>query len=1073
MASDYAKIRSDNIRRRGEEFDDIGRFISEQLYSDRSHFVYELLQNAEDALDRRIRANPEDNSRCAVRFRLFRNRLEFRHFGVPFNEDDVRGVCDVLKGTKKDDVFQIGKFGIGFKSVYAFTGSPEIHSGDEHFVIKRYIRPEAKEPDCCFSIARNETLFVFPFDHDDLPAAKAFSLILDKLRRLGPRVLLFMRRIDEIEWRVEPGEEEGHYLKETRQVGTTGNARRIAVIGQKNETEHEENWIVFERPVKVQDKRDQVSVEIGYRIETNNIDKTEKIVRTDPSSLAAYFPTEKDTRLGFTIQGPYRTTPARDNIHNDDPWNDVLIAETAELVVDSLYGLRKLGLLSVSLLESLPINFEDNWYYKYSRENALRDFYQEFYPIFQSVRDALIKEELLPANDGSYVSARNTKLARGTALMEILNQEQLGALFQSDGEIKWLSDEITEDRTPDLRSYLMHELDVEVVDGEVFARNLSMRFLVGQDDEWFIRFYEFLFEQNALWRPPRRRNDEGGILRTKPILRLQDGSHVNPFGRDGSPNAYLAIEPDTETSLPIVKGNLSQNSKARRFLKDLGIEELDIVAEVIEKILPRYSDDSITVEPEENKGYLKKIGRAYKTDSHEKRNRLRQVLGETPFILAECPSTGKPVYRTPGQIYFVTAELHTYFEGNESFTCVSLDHPQSTLFKDLGVTELVRIQRRERNNQGYVPISDNHGWHERGLDGFDPDIRVDGLESAISNPTTVRSRFIWNKIAIPNSDCIRGLVEKSTRQTYANSNKREQTSEHFGDLLCNTAWLPDKKENMHKACDLALDDLPESFVRDERLADQLGMKKDFVAILAEEIGVKVEDIKLIRQYSTEFNQWKQSVRIFEEKAKPSSPNHEVKDTERRKQGLLKQLSKAPLKVYPEKPGRVRVTQPDIDPATYLRNEYTNDVYQMICQICMEEMAFKKRDGEYYFEAVEALSIKYFPKEHAAQFLALCPVCAAMYKEFIKRDETAMKNLHAAIKNSVEVDVPLKLGESETSIKFVKTHRFDMATILRARTESGDTVMDRSDVWSEEDRQDLTKTSLHYASTLYPEDEDLV
>ena len=45
------------------------------------------------------------------------------------------------------------------------------------------------------------------------------------------------------------------------------------------------------------------------------------------------------------------------------------------------------------------------------------------------------------------------------------------------------------------------------------------------------------------------------------------------------------------------------------------------------------------------------------------------------------------------------------------------------------------------------------------------------------------------------------------------------------------------------------------------------------------------------------------------------------------------------------------------------------------------MPFKKRDGEYYFESVEALSKAYFLKEREPQFLALCLLCAAMYKEF--------------------------------------------------------------------------------------------
>ena len=59
MASDYAAIETDNIRRRGEEFDDIGRFLSQQFYSDQTHFVYELLQNAHDALKRRSLAEPD------------------------------------------------------------------------------------------------------------------------------------------------------------------------------------------------------------------------------------------------------------------------------------------------------------------------------------------------------------------------------------------------------------------------------------------------------------------------------------------------------------------------------------------------------------------------------------------------------------------------------------------------------------------------------------------------------------------------------------------------------------------------------------------------------------------------------------------------------------------------------------------------------------------------------------------------------------------------------------------------------------------------------------------------------
>ena len=637
--------------------------------------------------------------------------------------------------------------------------------------------------------------------------------------------------------------------------------------------------------------------------------------------------------------------------------------------------------------------------------------------------------------------------------------------------MKWLSDEITQDRTPDLRSYLMQELDVEEVDPEVFARYMSEQFLASQDDEWLIEFYQFLVDQKALWRPPRWSDDEGGILRRKPILRLEDGSQVNPFGKDGSPNAYLAVGTETESSLPIVKVRLAENEGVHGFLKGMGIPELDFVAEVIEEILPKYTDDSITVEPEENRVDLKKIERAYRTDSQTSKERLREKLRKTSFILVECTSTEKSVYRVPGQVYFAIDDLRMYFEGDVSFTWVSPDHPRSALFKDLGVRETVRIQRRQGDYQGYVSIENYHGQHKRGLNGFDPGILVDGLECALSAPAAERSRYIWNKIAVPNSDCIRGLVEKSTRQTYEGSTESEQTSARFGELLCTTEWLPDTNNNLRKPCDIALDDLPESFVRDERLADQLGMKKDAIARLAKEAGISTEDIELLRQDPEGFRQWRAERESKERK--PEFPERVSVNPERRGEQIGDQVKDALEKEYVNRERTTRVTRGEIEPDIYLKNQYTNQDNQMICQICKKEMPFKKSDGEYYFEAVEALSRAYFPKEHPAQFLALCPECAARYKEFVKRDEAAMGDFYQAIKHSEKLEVLLKLGELERNLKFVETHWIDIKTILKEFSTSDDTVVDRSDAWSEADTQDLTKASLDYASTIYPEDEDLV
>ena len=1000
MASNYDKIREENIREYGagtRHLSFLGR-----LYTDKTHFIFELLQNAEDA------------AASKILFTLFEDHLEVRHNGRPFDEHDVRGVCGVGEGTKAQDLTQIGKFGIGFKSVYAYTTTPEIHSGDESFRIEDYVRPYAVRPKVVGDLWT--TLFVFVFDASNIDPETARREIGACLRNLSARTLLFLRKIKEINY--ELPDTDGVYLREEV---AQDSARQVEVLGQGNGQEENEKWLIFERPVTIPDNSGNVSVEVGFRIETNIANQTKSIVKINQSSLVVHFPTEKDTKLGFLIQGPYRTTPARDNIPKDDDLNKKLIEETAELVVEALQQFKKMGLLSVSLLEALPIRPDD-----YS-ENSM------FWPIFSRVRESLISEELLPANDGGFVPAQNAKLVRGAALMKILNQEQLGKLFQSNDEIRWLSDNITKDHTHDLHSYLTKELEIEEVDPEVFARQMSEQFLAAQDDKWFIKFYEFLSDQKALWRPPRWQYDTtSGILRNKPILRLQNGVQVNPFRSNGSPNAYLAVGTDPETSLPIVKVTISSHDEARQFLIQLGIEEVDLVAEVVEQILPKYTDDSLTVESRENKRDLKKIEQAYKTDSQEKLNSLQDALLKTPFILADSPNEEEAVYGKPDEVYFGSAELHIYFSGNDSFTYVSLDHPQESLFKELGVKNAVRVYRRKKDPQGFVCIEDDYGCHKRGLEGFDPDIQVDGLELAVSTPTLEKSAFIWNSIAIPHSDCIRGVVEASTRQTYEGSSQETRLSE-FGKLLINTTWLPDSNGNMSRPSDLALEDLPESFTRDEKLADQLYMKKDAIKKLVEEAGMSEEAFKLAKQISEsppEIQEQIASILQEETNKQPQFPQSSSPNPERRQKQFTQQFLEAPKKEYEPRTRSVRITEATENTRTWLKENYTNESHQMICQICKKEMPFKKRNGEYYFEAVETLSKEYFLKEHEAQFLALCPLCAAMYKEFVKRDEDVMQNVKDKIVNSGNSEVTLHLGDHDASIRFVETHWEDIKTILK-------------------------------------------
>lgn len=95
-----------------------------QLYKDRTHFVYELLQNAEDA------------QAHIVKFVLYGDRLEVFHDGKPFTVSNVRSLFDIGLSDKANDLNQIGEFGVGFKSVFSICERVQFFSNPSNFRVK-------------------------------------------------------------------------------------------------------------------------------------------------------------------------------------------------------------------------------------------------------------------------------------------------------------------------------------------------------------------------------------------------------------------------------------------------------------------------------------------------------------------------------------------------------------------------------------------------------------------------------------------------------------------------------------------------------------------------------------------------------------------------------------------------------------------------------------------------------------------------------------------------------------------------------------------------------------------------
>lgn len=66
------------------------------------------------------------------------------------------------------------------------------------------------------------------------------------------------------------------------------------------------------------------------------------------SPLVVFFPTVVESHLGFLAQGPYRTTPSRDNIPPGEPWNQHLVKETSGLLVEAMRWMRDRAMLDVA-----------------------------------------------------------------------------------------------------------------------------------------------------------------------------------------------------------------------------------------------------------------------------------------------------------------------------------------------------------------------------------------------------------------------------------------------------------------------------------------------------------------------------------------------------------------------------------------------------------------------------------------------------------------------------------------------------------------------------------------------------
>ncbi len=1075
MPSDYKAITEHNEEQLGK--DTSSRKTQVSMYSDPTHFVYEILQNADD-----YRATE-------VFFKLSKDEIVIEHNGVPFKEENVKAITYFGKSTSREDLVKTGRFGIGFKSVFAFTATPIIISGSEHFQIYGLYRVrEYPYPDNFF---RSRTRIILPFDHESeqpdyveelMSKEEAYRQISKCLTELDMNTLLFMRKIREIRWDI--GNQSECYSREDE---IAGNARLTTIKGGKNEN----TYLVFSK-IPTWKNEEHKPVEIAFAVGAEG-----QLSPIADDTLHVLFPTRERTGLRFILNRPYRTNPARETISLTDRFNIHLREVTCKLMKESLPILRNIKLLTLQFLSILP-----------NEEDTLLSFYVPFRDI---VVNEFRNEKLTPVKQGDHAPA--SRLYRVNAeLSDLINDEDLAILLGRDCSLPLKVDEISQRRDEKGRfvqdpnaQFIDHFLNTLRVPDWGMSQLISVLlaqpkmiadWLGKKTVEWHQVFYGLLYDFLRLrWTGTHWYSSDSSLknrLSDLPIIRCSDGIY-----RVGGKCFFPSDDVERDERFPRVLkevyssgGDDNQRSKARDFLEAINVRPVDEVVEIEAILQQRYVNGTIELRKPHHKRDIERFIEFVEKEPD------KAILFKDYYIF-ELDKSGSKTWWFPRKAFLDTPYCNTGLRAYHAILDLKDSEGRrlaiSSKYEKFGIdleklvkfAEAIGVQTKLEATKQQIPrdhpeykylVTDAPGERIT-YTSKNEDYTIDKFDIFSRIPAEFLAKFGDIDRALDTAKLIwQTMCSQPHNRLEARFRKNSSYSDRVGTsslvhALKQGRWVPQKDgDSVSFVC-------PHNALR-EHLPEKEGFPwpKGYPHDAGDEWLTAVEFGKAAREQSEEYTQRDQQAKdlgfdsseeakkyaelrqllkgekvnvddvISQYKSrssenKPNFPTASVKNPELRKKRVSEQLENAPAKTYEELKTRKRITKDEIAPRISLQEWYTNESGEMVCQICKEEMPFKKTDGEYYFVAVEALTIEFaddelpknhFPKEYEAQYLALCPECAARYDYFARTAQgnvELMKKLRNQLMNLDDVEVPVCLGELKTSIRFVETHLHDLKTVL--------------------------------------------
>ena len=1046
----------------------IKQLVSE-IYPEEAHFIYELLQNAEDAMA------------TSVYFEIRDDMLIFRHNGKKqFDSADVDSITNIGKSTKKENFVQAGKFGIGFKSVYAFTETPHIYCDPVCFRIDQLMLPVPIED--IKGREKGWTEFRFPFDSPKIGADDAKKKIKRGLSELESSTLLFLNNINTLSY-VLDDKDIHSVVKET-----DGHLVKCSYMHGKK-IEKTNAWLRFTRAASL-DGRD-IQVDIAFQMEFKDQDKTYDFGRGEDKVCIKFYAKNEKSNLRFCVNAPFGCTPSRDTVNKDDKANKELIRQVSMLMQSAITELREKDLLSDAFFEVLPLQ-EDN----------IPEFYQ---PVVDAIRRSFIDRKNIPTMvSGRYVTAENGMMSGRDVIDKVFTQKDIRFLFQNINLC------FVKNRPVTTRAYkFLTSLNIKVLTAEAALTQMTeldktalLEWLGERNTSKLADLYSFLSKGIDAIEQKRSKYKEHGDdystllsyyastaeqrnlnaldceIRRLPLVRITTGEFAV-----ASETYLVEGRVEVPSEYKVVMRDLYKKETAKKFLKAMGVKSFS--AEELKQ--HQYQN-----EIREMKSYLAGLRLVENQQSADPLEVARKILqfrkthemdsikwGDYRIVCAknakgntlewhkadEC-CLDAPLVEETGLCFafaihkrYMVAEVYQNLETTERFEWIEF-------LKKVGVFWKITVEYK-RIETGY-------------RSGFAYDFIVPNLKPYLDLQSIALSRFIWKQLSSEGgwSENYGQQYKKKNRNYYGKSAESSVLS-----ILKNTNWVPDREGVFRRPKDVSRTTIDASFVIDEtngflaaigfgesakkreeeerakREKEFLEQKqqKEAAKLLGfsspEEVVASRENSKLIdelRKLGIDPEELLANEKKKKEKQRKNldemllsrsnetflegvdsdyDPVAIVSNPERRKKKLQAELEEGPR----ESRERVSVQRnvPSTEEKIFLRNQYNGK-----CQICQTRII--RKDGAPYFEAINLLDTSVLQKKYLTGLdtgwnsLCLCPNCAASFKYgAVSWYDLPKKVLRMTINKSVRnyIAFPISIQGGKKKLHYSPVHLFSLQTAL--------------------------------------------